>query len=126
MTFDCLLFFFFFFSSRRRHTRLQGDWSSDVCSSDLNSAVTKLAPPRIVGMMMGVWFLSIAAGNKLAGWVAGLSASVPLTTLFGALAGVTLGAAVVLFLLLHPVRRLRGGVHYGRRAPLEFSRPSAG
>src|SRR5256885_12745341 len=27
--------FFFFFSSRRRHTRLQGDWSSDVCSSDL-------------------------------------------------------------------------------------------
>src|SRR5256885_2967861 len=28
-------FVFFFFSSRRRHTRLQGDWSSDVCSSDL-------------------------------------------------------------------------------------------
>src|SRR5256885_5900436 len=27
----------FFFSSRRRHTRLQGDWSSDVCSSDLVS-----------------------------------------------------------------------------------------
>src|SRR5256885_17268043 len=25
-----------FFSSRRRHTRLQGDWSSDVCSSDLS------------------------------------------------------------------------------------------
>src|SRR5205807_10582698 len=31
----CVIFFFFFFSSRRRHTRLQGDWSSDVCSSDL-------------------------------------------------------------------------------------------
>src|SRR3989454_4083429 len=30
----CLIFLFFF-SSRRRHTRLQGDWSSDVCSSDL-------------------------------------------------------------------------------------------
>src|ERR1039457_3027495 len=28
---------FFFFSSRRRHTRLQGDWSSDVCSSDLGT-----------------------------------------------------------------------------------------
>src|SRR5688500_19601178 len=27
----------FFFSSRRRHTRLQGDWSSDVCSSDLSA-----------------------------------------------------------------------------------------
>src|SRR6266850_4750585 len=31
-------FYFFFFSSRRRHTRLQGDWSSDVCSSDLATA----------------------------------------------------------------------------------------
>src|SRR5256885_5207896 len=30
-----IYFLFFFFSSRRRHTRLQGDWSSDVCSSDL-------------------------------------------------------------------------------------------
>src|SRR6266850_8310086 len=29
--------FYFFFSSRRRHTRLQGDWSSDVCSSDLDA-----------------------------------------------------------------------------------------
>ena len=30
--------FFFFFSSRRRHTRYIGDWSSDVCSSDLTIA----------------------------------------------------------------------------------------
>src|SRR5690348_18486975 len=30
-----IVFFFFFFSSRRRHTRWTGDWSSDVCSSDL-------------------------------------------------------------------------------------------
>src|SRR5437764_7917065 len=29
--------FYFFFSSRRRHTRYIGDWSSDVCSSDLHS-----------------------------------------------------------------------------------------
>src|SRR5688500_19140213 len=29
------MIYYFFFSSRRRHTRLQGDWSSDVCSSDL-------------------------------------------------------------------------------------------
>src|SRR5256885_12799593 len=32
---DSRLYYIFFFSSRRRHTRLQGDWSSDVCSSDL-------------------------------------------------------------------------------------------
>src|SRR5580704_18462782 len=30
-----MFWFFFFFSSRRRHTRWTGDWSSDVCSSDL-------------------------------------------------------------------------------------------
>src|SRR5256885_11658460 len=34
----------FFFSSRRRHTRLQGDWSSDVCSSDLNLYALLFAP----------------------------------------------------------------------------------
>src|SRR5437899_8850392 len=33
------VFFFFFFSSRRRHTRCLSDWSSDVCSSDLNIPV---------------------------------------------------------------------------------------
>src|SRR5688500_19915861 len=33
----------FFFSSRRRHTRLQGDWSSDVCSSDLAGGQVRLA-----------------------------------------------------------------------------------
>src|SRR5437762_4117214 len=32
----CLSLIFFFFSSRRRHTRYIGDWSSDVCSSDLH------------------------------------------------------------------------------------------
>src|SRR3989454_12812871 len=36
----CLLFFF---SSRRRHTRLQGDWSSDVCSSDLDPKMVELS-----------------------------------------------------------------------------------
>src|SRR5687768_15262002 len=33
------MLFFFFFSSRRRHTRCSRDWSSDVCSSDLNASV---------------------------------------------------------------------------------------
>src|SRR5437764_14351979 len=34
-----MLLCFFFFSSRRRHTRYIGDWSSDVCSSDLDLAL---------------------------------------------------------------------------------------
>ena len=36
----------FFFSSRRRHTRLQGDWSSDVCSSDLARGPNKNIVPN--------------------------------------------------------------------------------
>src|ERR1039458_10692685 len=34
--------FYFFLSSRRRHTRCLSDWSSDVCSSDLNLIIEKL------------------------------------------------------------------------------------
>src|SRR5437867_12659915 len=40
------LFFFFFFSSRRRHTRSYGDWSSDVCSSDLGKNIIHLQKDR--------------------------------------------------------------------------------
>src|SRR5205807_4648746 len=59
---DSVIIDVFFFSSRRRHTRLQGDWSSDVCSSDLrrkmarwlmscdNSRTPMISPPP--GRMM--------------------------------------------------------------------------
>src|SRR2546426_4725222 len=53
---------FFFFSSRRRHTRLQGDWSSDVCSSDLQCEVIGVAhvlEPSIV------WIMKVARGESL-------------------------------------------------------------
>jgi POT family proton-dependent oligopeptide transporter len=74
------------------------------------SAVTKLSPPRIVGLMMGVWFLSNAFGNKLAGWAAGFFSTVPLKTLFGEVATVLLITAAVMFLLVKPIRRLMAGV----------------
>src|SRR5438876_2002951 len=35
-------YYFFFFSSRRRHTRWTGDWSSDVCSSDLPGRMSRV------------------------------------------------------------------------------------
>src|SRR3712207_6888133 len=55
------LVFFFFFSSRRRHTRYWRDWSSDVCSSDLERPRTadSAAPP-------GVSASAIAAGAPAA------------------------------------------------------------
>ena len=44
----------------------------ELCLSPVGlSTVTKLAPARLVGLMMGVWFLSISAGNYLGGWIAG-------------------------------------------------------
>ena len=84
----------------------------ELCLSPVGlSVVTKLAPARIVGLMMGVWFLATAFGNKVGGWVAGFFDSFPLPSLFGAVAGTTIGAAVVLALLIKPVRKLMGGVH---------------
>src|SRR5437763_11350465 len=39
-------YLFFFFSSRRRHTRYIGDWSSDVCSSDLRPLLVSAGRPK--------------------------------------------------------------------------------
>jgi POT family proton-dependent oligopeptide transporter len=83
----------------------------ELCLSPVGlSVVTKLAPIRIIGAMMGVWFLSNAVGNKLAGWTAGFFSSMPLPTLFGSVAAVMLVSAAVLTLLIKPIRGLMGGV----------------
>ncbi len=74
------------------------------------STVTKLAPVRIVGLMMGVWFLALSLGNFIGGHVAGLFGSLPLPQLFGAVFLVTAASALVLFLLVKPIQGLMGGV----------------
>jgi len=84
----------------------------ELCLSPVGlSTVTKLAPQRIVGSMMGVWFLSIAMGNKLAGFAGGFFDRLPLPTLFGAVAVTTFGTALILLLLTPWIRKLMGGVH---------------
>ncbi|HEY1305948.1 MAG TPA: peptide MFS transporter [Vicinamibacterales bacterium] len=81
----------------------------ELCLSPVGiSAVTKLAPVRIVGLMMGVWFLSNAFGNKLAGWAAGFFSTTPLQTLFGMVTAVMFVTALVMFALVKPMRRLMG------------------
>src|SRR6266850_2853349 len=52
---------FFFFSSRRRHTRLQGDWSSDVCSSDLGAAMGLLDSQAFDHLAGRVVFFAVPA-----------------------------------------------------------------
>jgi len=64
------------------------------------SAMTKLAPARVAGMMMGLFFVSISIGDYLAGTAASLYESLPLPTLFGVTVCISLGAAAVLVLLV--------------------------
>ncbi len=75
------------------------------------SMVTKLSPPHLVGLLMGVYFLSLAFGNKVAGWVAGFLTDMTFSQVFW-IAFVTSGiAALILMMLVKPIRKLMGGVH---------------
>ncbi len=72
------------------------------------SAITKLSPARVIGLMMGVWFLSIAFGNKLAGSLAAYVSTMPLYSMFSSIAAALIVTAVIMLLLSRPVRRLMG------------------
>ena len=75
------------------------------------SLMTKLAPPHKVGQIMGVWFLSAAVGNFMGGEIASLFETFPLPKLFGSVAVVNVGVALVVALLVKPLRKLMGGIH---------------
>jgi POT family proton-dependent oligopeptide transporter len=82
----------------------------EMCLSPVGlSAVTKLAPSQLVGLAMGIWFLSNSAGNILAGWAATFFSTMPLGTLFSYSAIATMAAGAVLLLLLKPVKGLMAG-----------------
>jgi POT family proton-dependent oligopeptide transporter len=81
----------------------------ELCISPVGlSAVTKLSPPRIVGLMMGVWFLGSAFGNMLAGYAAALPTYMSLASLFTLVGGVLVVAGVLMFLVTTPIKRLTG------------------
>jgi POT family proton-dependent oligopeptide transporter len=84
----------------------------ELCLSPVGlSLVTKLAPRKVIGLMMGVWFLSIAVGSIIAGRMAGFMESYPLPKLFGSVGLVAVAASILLALLIKPIRKLMGGVH---------------
>ena len=84
----------------------------ELCLSPVGlSLVTKLSPRKVVGMMMGVWFLAISVGSLIAGYLAGFMESYPLPKLFGSVGFVAIGASIVLLILLKPIKKLMGGVH---------------
>lgn len=75
------------------------------------STTTKLAPSRLTGLMMGVWFLSISFGNFFAGEVAGNFSRDALLGLFAKVAAGPVIAAVILVLLTPSIRKLMGKVN---------------
>jgi POT family proton-dependent oligopeptide transporter len=82
----------------------------ELCLSPVGlSTVTKLSPARMVGLMLGVWFLSISIGSFIAGLATrlfeGNDTSI-LTKAFGIFAGVTLLAALILLVLTPIIKRI--------------------
>jgi POT family proton-dependent oligopeptide transporter len=84
----------------------------EMCLSPVGlSTVTKLAPAKVAGLMMGAWFLATALGNKLAGYLAGFfvaNDSWRLTKLYGGIAGGLLASALILLILTPSIKRLMG------------------
>ncbi|MFL6332430.1 MAG: peptide MFS transporter [Pyrinomonadaceae bacterium] len=81
----------------------------ELCLSPVGlSTVTKLSPARMVGLMMGVWFLSISFGNFIAGKLGGEFTPEPaaLARLFGGVAAITGVAALILFALTPLVKKM--------------------
>ena len=85
----------------------------ELCLSPIGlSTMTKLAPPRLVGLILGIWFLADALGNKVAGALAGEFRGDPawLASFFSRQALAVGAVAVVLLALVPWVKRLMGGV----------------
>ncbi len=86
----------------------------EMCLSPVGlSTVTKLAPVKVVGIMMGVWFLAASFGNKLAGYLSGfyLPQAGTLVKLYGGIAAGLLISAGLLALLTPKIKKLMGNVN---------------
>ncbi len=82
----------------------------ELCLSPVGlSTITKLSPARMVGMMMGVWFLSIAIGSYIAGLTTRLfEGSTPdlLARAFGTFAAISIAAGLLLGLLTPVIKKM--------------------
>ena len=84
----------------------------ELCLSPVGlSAFTKLAPARVAGLMMGVWFLSTSIGDYLGGRVASFYESFSLPALFGTVAAFCIVLGLALAVFVKPMKKLMGGVN---------------
>jgi POT family proton-dependent oligopeptide transporter len=72
------------------------------------SLVTKIAPARIVSLMMGVWFLSSFFGNYLSGYLGTFWERIPKERFFLLMSGLSFGAGLAFFALSGPLKRAMG------------------
>jgi POT family proton-dependent oligopeptide transporter len=80
---------------------------AELCLSPVGlSSMTKLAPARIGGLIMGLWFVASANGNYVAGFAASKLERMPMTQIFTVLAATAAGTGLVLFALVRPLRRM--------------------
>jgi len=86
----------------------------ELCLSPVGlSSVTKLAPARLVGQMMGTWFLATSLGNLIAGLLAGEFHAEAVNEMSGKYLQIvmtTVGTAVLLALFTKPIKKLMHGV----------------
>ncbi len=86
----------------------------ELCLSPVGlSYVTKLSPKRLVGQIMGMWFLSLSLGNLAAGLIAGEFDADHVAAMPGQYMHIvyfSVGLGAVLLLLSRPVRKLMGNV----------------
>jgi proton-dependent oligopeptide transporter, POT family len=86
----------------------------ELCLSPVGlSAVTKLSPPKLVGQMMGVWFVGASLGNLIAGLLAGHVSGEKLSDMPAIFFQVVITAGItglVLLVFAKPIQRLAGGV----------------
>jgi POT family proton-dependent oligopeptide transporter len=84
------------------------------------STVTKLAPHRMVGQMMGIWFMATSLGNLIAGQMAGAMgvgegsgeiSAASAVEIFQVVGLVAIGFGILLAVFVKPVRKMMGGVH---------------
>jgi POT family proton-dependent oligopeptide transporter len=79
----------------------------ELCLSPVGlSSMTKLAPARVVSLMMGVWFLGAAVGNFLGGSVSGYYERFELPMLFGIVATTGIVMSLFMFALVRPLNRM--------------------
>lgn len=72
------------------------------------SLVTKLAPPKIVSMVMGIWMMSWAAGQLFCGFIGSFYEKMPKDNFFGMIALMCFATGAVMLLLLRPLKKAIG------------------